>query len=212
LVLDKFTDGLPREMYEHIYNLENSPVTNEEWRTKAIERQKRWFHMKGQLDQFKTPTPKPTFGNRWGGFGAPKDPNAMDTTPGRVRGRVMEVGDINRPSTNPFRGSNNPFRGRGGGNTNNRGVVCYNCNKPGHFACDCRSPRVRHPGFITQGPSNARQIEAQQEDDNLQIARGIAEESRTPQQKATDWLSGVANEDDDVKDIVMQALWKREDF
>jgi hypothetical protein len=27
-----------------------------------------------------------------------------------------------------------------------------------------------------------------------------------------DWLSGVANEDDSVKDIIMQELWKKEDF
>jgi hypothetical protein len=33
-----------------------------------------------------------------------------------------------------------------------------------------------------------------------------------PQQRATDWLSGVANENDDVKDIVMQELMGREDF
>jgi hypothetical protein len=35
---------------------------------------------------------------------------------------------------------------------------------------------------------------------------------RDPQQRATDWLSGVANENDDVKDIVMQELMGREDF
>jgi hypothetical protein len=35
---------------------------------------------------------------------------------------------------------------------------------------------------------------------------------RTPQQQATDWLLGVANEDDSVKDIIMQELWKKEDF
>jgi hypothetical protein len=35
---------------------------------------------------------------------------------------------------------------------------------------------------------------------------------RTPQERATDWLSGVANEEDDVKDIVMQELMGREDF
>jgi hypothetical protein len=35
---------------------------------------------------------------------------------------------------------------------------------------------------------------------------------RRPQQKAHDWLSGVAEENDEVKDLVMQELWKKEDF
>jgi hypothetical protein len=43
------------------------------------------------------------------------------------------------------------------------------------------------------------------------VTRRIANE-RTPQQRATDWLLGVADEDDSVKDIVMQELWKKEDF
>jgi hypothetical protein len=38
------------------------------------------------------------------------------------------------------------------------------------------------------------------------------EEERTPQQQANDWLSGVADENDNVKDIVMQELMGREDF
>jgi hypothetical protein len=37
-------------------------------------------------------------------------------------------------------------------------------------------------------------------------------DDRDPQQHATDWLSGVANENDKVKDIVMQELMGREDF
>jgi hypothetical protein len=37
-------------------------------------------------------------------------------------------------------------------------------------------------------------------------------DDRDPQQHATDWLTGVANENDDVKDIVMQELMGREDF
>jgi hypothetical protein len=41
--------------------------------------------------------------------------------------------------------------------------------------------------------------------------RSVADE-RDPQQRATDWLSGVANERDNVKDIVMQELMGREDF
>jgi hypothetical protein len=36
--------------------------------------------------------------------------------------------------------------------------------------------------------------------------------TETPQQRATDWLLGVANENDDVKDIIMQELMGREDF
>jgi hypothetical protein len=37
-------------------------------------------------------------------------------------------------------------------------------------------------------------------------------DDRTPQQRATDWLTSVADEHDDVKDIVMQELWGKEDF
>jgi hypothetical protein len=57
----------------------------------------------------------------------------------------------------------------------------------------------------------ARQI--CQEESNIRIVndRSVADD-RTPQQQATDWLSGVADEEDDVKDIVMQELMGREDF
>jgi hypothetical protein len=41
--------------------------------------------------------------------------------------------------------------------------------------------------------------------------RSIIEE-RTLQQKAQAWLEGVTEEPDKVKDLVMQQLWKREDF
>jgi hypothetical protein len=42
------------------------------------------------------------------------------------------------------------------------------------------------------------------------VARAIA--NQTLQQKADEWLAKVANEEDDVKDLVLQALWKKEDF
>jgi hypothetical protein len=51
----------------------------------------------------------------------------------------------------------------------------------------------------------------QTHDEETVTTRRITDE-RTPQQKATDWLAGVANKDDSVKDIVMQELWKKEDF
>jgi hypothetical protein len=54
-------------------------------------------------------------------------------------------------------------------------------------------------------------------EDNYYAARSIVDNQsnvgeRTPQQKAHDWLSGVAEENNEVKDLVMQELWKKEDF
>jgi hypothetical protein len=37
-------------------------------------------------------------------------------------------------------------------------------------------------------------------------------DNRTPQQQADDWFKNIANEDDETKDIVIQTLWKQEDF
>jgi hypothetical protein len=56
-----------------------------------------------------------------------------------------------------------------------------------------------------------RQI--RQEESNIRVVddRSVADD-RTPQQRATDWLTSVADEHDDVKDIVMQELWGKEDF
>jgi hypothetical protein len=57
----------------------------------------------------------------------------------------------------------------------------------------------------------AQQI--RQEENNIWVVddRSVADD-RTPQQRANDWLTSVADEHDDVKDIVMQELWGKEDF
>jgi hypothetical protein len=41
----------------------------------------------------------------------------------------------------------------------------------------------------------------------VHVAHNIVND-RTDQQKAQDWLTGVANETDDIKDLVMQQLWR----
>jgi hypothetical protein len=43
------------------------------------------------------------------------------------------------------------------------------------------------------------------------VARQIIND-HTNQQKAQDWLTGVSGKNDDIKDLVMQQLWRREDF
>ena len=36
--------------------------------------------------------------------------------------------------------------------------------------------------------------------------------NKTPQQAATDWLTGVAGESDEAKELILKGLLQREDF
>jgi hypothetical protein len=223
LVLRIFTSALPNTMYEYILRNLRQPATYEQWRSAAIDQQRVYVHMRNRADRFKTKKLPPIttwrpFGNQW--RTPPGNPNAMDTSPGRTRARVAEAED--------FLPGGNRYEQRVGGNREGgypRGPVqkdgqrkvltCFFCGKPGHFARDCRQKRNNQgPSSLprnNQAPMRARQI--RQEESNIRVVddRSVADD-RTPQQRATDWLTSVADEHDDVKDIVMQELWGKEDF
>src|ERR1700744_3137226 len=101
LVLDIFTTGLPYNMYKELNRLQPPLVTYKQWRVAAIEQQRKFVHLKGRqaafkrrLDAFKTPNTRLNKSGGHGPFEAPKDPNTMDTSPGRTRARLAEAEDF----------------------------------------------------------------------------------------------------------------------
>jgi hypothetical protein len=223
LVLRIFTSALPNTMYEYILRTLPQPASYEQWRSAAIDQQKVYVHMRNRADRFKTKKLPPIttwrpFGNQW--KNPQRDPNAMDTSPGRTRARVAEAEDF-LPGGNRYEqqvgGSREGGYPRGPVQRDGQRKVltCFFCGKPGHFARDCRQKRNNQgpsrPPHNTQIPTRTRQV--RQEESNIRVVddRSVADD-RTPQQRATDWLTSVADEHDDVKDIVMQELWGKEDF
>ena len=89
---------------------------------------------------------------------------------------------------------------------NVREVICFSCNKPGHIARNCpqkqQQPQQQHQWQPCPGPSHNQQVEVE---DNYEQVCTVCNDC-TPEQRAQDWLLNIANEQDDVKELVMQQV------
>ena len=88
LVVDIFMAGLPYNMYKELYNIQPPLIMYKDWRTTAIEQQKRFIHLKGRQEGFKQCLEKfKALCNSPQGQKAPfRAPTyePMDTSPGRM--------------------------------------------------------------------------------------------------------------------------------
>jgi hypothetical protein len=215
--LEKFISGLPASLYEMIYQLDD-PKTYEAWRRAAIKRQEKWLHMQSikqgrrTLDSFQQASGSRS--NNLNRFLAPPpwDPNAMDTSARtRVQGRLSltddppEYKEDAKPPFRPREGYHRAQQERRGGGSSSK-VKCYNCDKMGQFARDCRAPRREQQwrSERKQGQSWGRQARDKEEREPPEPER---------RDKADSWLRAVAEEDDEVKNMILRDLvGKNKDF
>ncbi len=95
-------------------------------------------------------------------------------------------------------------RGRGGGcpQRDIREVECYTCHKKGNFSHNCPQHTWNQP----QSQGREAIVDDRSEADKSPPPR------ENPQAHAQHWLRSIAEEGEDVKDLVLRDLLGREDF
>jgi hypothetical protein len=79
-------------------------------------------------------------------------------------------------------------------------VQCFNCQRYGHISCYCTQGRANHNKDLKRlGTLQARTLTAKVE-------------GTTPLERANTWLRGVGGESEEVKNMILQMMWKNEDF
>src|SRR6266571_4817007 len=211
-----FMDGLPTGLYQKVLELDR-PTTYEQWKQAVINRQQDYIHIKAWLKAHRGGTAAP-HQRGWMPQQMTPDPNAMDTSAGRTRGRVARSEEMN-PATMPHGGyfprggfmRGNQERGR---QRDLQEVECYTCHKKGHLSRNCPQHTWNKPSnnqsSWTPRPSQGREAIVDDRsvvDEEITIAR-----MQTPQQQADAWLRGMATAGEEVQELVLRDLVGKEGF
>ena len=192
LVLDRFGSGLTSGLYIAIVNGPDEPRTWTEWTQAAQKYQQKYLLIRASLglrnskesktrkkpqtlEQWKAAWKKPT--NR--------DPDTMDTTPGRARVRKIDADERTELM---------------------KAGKCFTCKKQGHLSRDCpqRPPRQQR----TNAHANTSKIEDVNSDDKepTKVRSGKKKPS------ASEIMEILREADDDAKDSIIQEFFMKEDF
>ena len=96
--IDTFTEGLPTGLYQKILKLDQ-PRSYDQWKQAAIDQQQVYMHMKARLQAHHGGN-VPTQPRGWAPIQQLSNPNTMDTSAGRMRGRIARSEEMN-PATMP---------------------------------------------------------------------------------------------------------------
>ena len=127
------------------------------------------------LEQWKAAWKKPTS----------RDPDAMDTTPGRARVRKIDADERTELM---------------------KAGKCFTCKKQGHLSCDCPQRPPQHQR------TNARASTSKIEEVNSNNEEPAKVRSRKKKPSASEIMEILREADGDTKDSIIQEFFMKEDF
>ena len=196
-IIERFGDGLPPKLLATVIT-QDSPTTWQEWTNAVIRRQQQYLFLQERLSsnkgQLNTRTNPPRTQQQWKQAFTKKDPNAMDTTPGRVRARQITADDKVRLM---------------------KEGKCFRCFKTGHLSRDCptksNQPNPPRARIAQTKPTNRFAQLTEVEDDEEEVELNAASTS-THKYSADELIAMITNADDDAKDTVIQKVFMNKDF
>ena len=192
LVLDQFGSGLTSGLYIAIVNGPDEPRTWTEWTRAAQKYQQKYLLIRSSLGLRNPKEPKarkkPQTLEQWkAAWKKPtsRDPDAMDTTPGRARARRIDADERTELM---------------------KAGKCFTCKKQGHLSRDCpqRPPRRQQ--------TNARASTSKIEDVNSDDEEPTKVRSSKKKPSASEIMEILREADDNAKDSIIQEFFMKEDF